>query len=69
MLFRSRERKKALRDSNADRARRLARLTGLTHAQVNMELNRLTGVDRVTEATVDQLERRLRHAEAWLARV
>ena len=63
-----RERKKALRDSNADRARQLARLTGLTHAQVNVELNRLAGVDRVTEATVDQLERRLRHAEVWLAR-
>jgi superfamily II DNA or RNA helicase len=63
-----RERKKALRDSNADRARQLARRTGLTHAQVNRELNRLAGIDRVTEATVDQLERRLRHAEAWLAR-
>ena len=42
-----------------DRARRIARLTGLTHAQVNRELNRLASLDRITEATVEQLERRL----------
>lgn len=64
-----RERKKRLRDDNAGAARRLARLTGLSHAQVNAELNRLTGLARVTEATVDQLERRLRHAEIWVRRV
>lgn len=64
-----RERKKQLRDDNAERARRLARLTGLTHAQVNRELNRLTGIDRVTEATTDQLERRLRHADGWVQKV
>ena len=64
-----RERKKKLRDDNAEQARRLARLTGLTHAQVNRELNRLTGLDRVTEATSEQLERRLRHAEGWLRKV
>lgn len=64
-----REHKKELRDDNAERARRIARLTGLTHAQVNRELNRLTGLDRVTEATSEQLERRLRHADGWLRKV
>jgi superfamily II DNA or RNA helicase len=64
-----RERKKELRDDNAEQARRIARLTGLTHAQVNRELNRLSGLDRVTEATSEQLERRLRHADGWLRKV
>jgi len=64
-----REHKKRLRDDNAEVARRLARLTGLTHAQVNRELNRLTGLERVTEATAEQLERRLRHAEGWRNRI
>lgn len=62
-----RERRKRLRDANAEWARLLSRRTKLTHAQVNAELNRLAGVRRVTEATVDQLERRLRAAERWLA--
>jgi hypothetical protein len=33
---------------------------------VNAELNRLSGINKVTEATADQLERRLRHAKKWL---
>ena len=37
--------------------------TGLTHAQVNAELNRLSGVGKVSEATVEQLERRLAVAD------
>jgi superfamily II DNA or RNA helicase len=41
------------------------RRTGWPHPQVNAELNRLTGLRRVTEATVEQLERRLAHAERW----
>jgi hypothetical protein len=36
---------------------------------VNAELNRLAGVRKIAEATVDQLERRLRHAETWLQKV
>jgi hypothetical protein len=38
----------------------------MTHAQVNAELNRLSGVRRVSEATLDQLERRAAAAEKWL---
>ena len=41
----------------------LVRRTGQTHAQVNAELNRLSGVGRISEATVRQLEKRLEVAE------
>jgi superfamily II DNA or RNA helicase len=61
-----REEKQHLRDANATAARELARLTGLTHAQVNAELNRQVGLKRIADATVDQLERRRRAAERWL---
>jgi superfamily II DNA or RNA helicase len=61
-----REEKRRLRDANAAVARALVRRTSLTHAQVNAELNRLTGVPRVSEATVHQLQTRLNKAERWL---
>jgi len=63
------ERKDDLRGRNADLARRLVDLTGLTHAKVNAEMNRLAGVAAVASATTDQLERRIRYAESWLRRV
>jgi superfamily II DNA or RNA helicase len=63
-----REEKIQLRDENASVARELVRRTRLTHAQVNAELNRLSGVGRVSEATVEQLERRLASADRWLAK-
>jgi superfamily II DNA or RNA helicase len=63
-----REEKQELREANADLARELVRRTRLTHAQVNAELNRLSGVRRVTEATIAQLERRRHAAERWLAK-
>jgi hypothetical protein len=62
-----RETKNALRAANALAARDLARRTGLSHAHVNAELNRLAGVRRITEATVPQLQARLVHADHWLA--
>jgi superfamily II DNA or RNA helicase len=64
-----RQAKDALRGLNATAARDLARITGQSHALINAELNRLAGVRRITEATVAQLEARLRHAERWLARL
>ena len=64
-----REHKAHLREENADWARDLVRVTGLTHAQVNSELNRLSGVGKVSEATVEQLERRLQAAESWFRRL
>ena len=63
-----REEKRNLRDENATVARELARRARLTHAQVNAELNRLSGVGKVSEATVEQLERRLVAADRWLAK-
>jgi hypothetical protein len=64
-----RETKDELRAANATAARDLARATGQSHASINAELNRLAGVRRITEATVAQLEVRLRQAERWLARL
>ncbi len=64
-----RELKTRLRDANAEMARSLAHKTGWPHAKVNAELNRLAGVRRVTEATVEQLQRRLRQAEHWYNRI
>jgi hypothetical protein len=63
------ESRKRLRDANAERARAIARSTGMPHSQVNAELNRMAGVRRVTEATAHQLEVRLRHATTWLDRI
>jgi len=64
-----RETKDALRLANAAAARDLARRSGLSHAHINAELNRLAGVRRITEATVAQLDSRLRLAERWLSRL
>jgi superfamily II DNA or RNA helicase len=60
------ESRKRLRELNADSARVLVKRTGLGHAHINAELNRLAGVTKIAEATMEQLERRLRHAEKWL---
>lgn len=62
------EAKEELRLRNAEVVRALVHHTGLSHAQVNGELNRLAGLKRVTEATVEQLEKRLGHGERWFAR-
>jgi superfamily II DNA or RNA helicase len=64
-----REHKAHLRAENAERARDIVRYSGLTHPQVNGELNRLAGTTRISEATVEQLEDRLRHADRWLSRL
>jgi hypothetical protein len=41
-------------------------VTGLGHAAVNAELDRRVGVERVTLASVEQLQERLGHARRWL---
>lgn len=61
-----RQRKVALRDANADLARELVRVTGWSHPQVNAELNRLSGIRRISEATLEQLEQRLVAGRKWL---
>jgi superfamily II DNA or RNA helicase len=67
-LLTRREEKQILRDANATIARELVRRTGLTHGRVNSELNRLSGVRRVSEATVAELERRAAAGDRWLAK-
>lgn len=61
-----REHKGSLRDANAARTRSIARHTGQSHAAVNAELNRVSGIAKVSQATVLQLEKRLEKADAWL---
>jgi len=58
--------KRELRDRNSDRVRTIAQILGWEHRAVNGELNRRSGVHRVTEATTQQLEQRLESADAWL---
>jgi hypothetical protein len=63
------ELKDELRTDNAELAQRIVDLSGWSHARVHRELNRLSGVTSVPTATLDQLQRRKRHAETWLERL
>ena len=65
--LRPRERRRRLRDANASLVRHISRITGLSHSQVNAELNRRVGVERIGEATIEQLQRRREQAARWLA--
>jgi superfamily II DNA or RNA helicase len=55
-----------LRERNTKLVQDLVWATGLGHAQVNGRLNRLVGLRRIDEATVDQLRSRAQQAERWL---
>lgn len=63
-----RERKAKLRAANADLSVELVRVTGWGHAQVNRELNRLAGIERIGGATLAQLETRHSAGRKWLRR-
>lgn len=65
--LRPRERRRRLRDANAAIVRHICRITGMSHSQVNAELNRRVGIERIGEATIAQLERRRDQASRWLA--
>jgi hypothetical protein len=58
-----------LREANSKLVQDLVWATGMGHAQVNGQLNRLVGLRRIDEATVDQLRRRAQQAERWLAKI
>ena len=62
----ARTRRRLLRDANASAVAEIVDLTGTSHAQVNAELNRMVGIARVGEATLDQLERRRQEANTWV---
>lgn len=64
-----REEKSQLRDANSAVVREISRRTGLTHARVNAELNKLSGIGRVAQATTEELQRRLVAGNRWLAKV
>lgn len=64
-----RSRKRKLREQNSACVRQLVHRTRQGHADVNASLNRAVGIRRITEATAQQLERRLRAAEKWLGRL
>lgn len=63
-----RSRKRGLREQNSAVVRSLVHRTGRGHAQINAELNQQVGIRRITEATANQLERRLEVALRWLRR-
>jgi len=58
--------KSDLRDKNADRVREIVARTGQGYPEVNRKLNRESGVDRITEATISALTRRLAIADRWI---
>jgi superfamily II DNA or RNA helicase len=61
-----RRRRLLLRELNAEVVVELVRATGWSHPAVNAELNRLAAIRQVSQATVEQLERRLECARRWL---
>lgn len=61
--------RRVLRDANALLVRAIAGASGMTHAQVNGELNRMSGVKGVAEATADDLEKRRAHGARWLGKI
>jgi superfamily II DNA or RNA helicase len=63
------QRKRELRQANADRVQMLVHLTGLDHKVVNAKLNDEAGIRAISEATVGDLERRLSRADRWIDRV
>ncbi len=62
----ARARRQALRESNQDRVIALARLTQLSHAEINRSLNRRIGLKRISDATLRDLQRRLEAADRWI---
>ena len=61
--------KTELRDANSEVVRELVRFSNMDHRAVNAELNRLAGVRKITEATVEQLQVRLDQGNRWLRRL
>jgi hypothetical protein len=63
------QRKRELRQANTDRVRMLTHLTGLTPEVINGRLNADAGIRTIAEATVRDLEKRLRLADRWIDKV
>lgn len=63
------QRKRELRQANTDRVRMLTHLTGLSPEVINGRLNADAGIATIAQATLKQLERRLRLADRWIDQV
>lgn len=63
------QQRKELRQANADRVQLLVHLTGLSHGEVNAKLNASSSVRSVEQATLKELQARLREADRWLEKV
>jgi superfamily II DNA or RNA helicase len=63
------QRKRELRQANADRVRMITHLTGLTPEVVNARLNQDANLTAVGDATIRELEVRLRAADRWIDRL
>jgi hypothetical protein len=63
------QRRRQLREQNSTVVADLVHVTGKSHATLNSELNRRSGIRRISEATVRQLERRLELARRLLGRI
>lgn len=61
-----RDRKNELSQANNTTARRIVIAHGLEYGFVNGTLNRMVGVTKLKQCSVDQLELRLRYASQWL---
>lgn len=61
-------RKRELRQANTDRVRMLTHLTGLTPEVVHARLNQESGIVRIGDAGIRDLERRLKLADRWIDR-
>jgi hypothetical protein len=57
-----------LRQANSDRVQLICRLTGIEARRVNAQLNEVSRIQSINDATLHQLERRLSEADDWLAR-
>lgn len=55
-----------LRSVNQSLAKDIAELTGKSHAEVNSQLNKSSGVIKISQASIIQLNRRMREAEKWI---
>jgi len=60
------QRKRELRQGNTDRVRMLTHLTGLTPEVINGQLNRDAGIRSINQATIRELEKRLKLADRWI---
>ncbi len=62
-------RKRELRQDNADRVRIIGHLSGLQPEVINSRLNEQAGIVTIGEASLRQLERRVRAADDWSAKL